>query len=263
MKEIFESKLKEEIAAQSLILSALSGESIDTSQTVQISSSHHHQPTAADILIAAQGDHIVNTKHDNEEQYKQVQSHEGTENLSFDVSQAIGVEMIAIQQQQHQSQPQHQPVLETVLEAQTNHDEITITDNQEEKGNNGSAAELFNRQLVAGTLLETGLAGSPVVLNAIAIKGENGVTEIQFENGGEIEMEHTEVEVAPSQQQTPDVETCATAMIETHPTTPSVSTNPSKYIKKKLLLYFGIHSNQPDYLTRVFTNLYKRFYKIN
>jgi len=210
--DTFDSKLKEEIATQTLILTALSGENGETitdpdnSQVQQkLSNNLQQQQPTVDLIIAAQQEQAVALKDNNVEDYRQQEN-----NLTF-VSQAIaGVEMIAIQQQQQQ-------VSEQSSQQVNNKANILVQQNSlnqdSEKGNNhqnsdnstndvNNSGDIFNQQLVAGTLLEDDLAAnSPVVLNAIAIKGKNGgVTEIKFDNGSEIQMEQTEVESSAQEE---------------------------------------------------------------
>ena len=138
LSNVLECKLKEEIAAQSLILSALSG---------GISNIRDLPPNVGNIVSS----HGEISGEQNEQS-----------DLNFDVSQAIGVEMIAIQQ-------------------------------------DGSDVEVKDMSSSTAEFMNPSLSGSAVVLNAIAIKGENGVTEIQFE--GTDMMDQSDVDVIHSQPQ--------------------------------------------------------------
>ena len=199
----FDSKLKEEIAAQTLILTALSRENGDTtdpsnSQVQQLSNNLQHQHPTVDLLIAAQQEQVVELKEDYGEQENN--------DLTF-VSETInaGVEMIAIQQQQQQVSEQSANILVQSNSLNQGSEKDNHGNNENSTNASSNNSNIFNQQLVAaGTLLESGLT-APVVLNAIAIKGENGgVTEIQFDNNTEIQMEQTEVESVQEENNSQD-----------------------------------------------------------
>ena len=207
----FDDKLKEEIAAQTLILTALgNGENNCTNDSSQTSSSTAH--------LHHEGDHVfVSSDNDTSQVSNNVLV--ATQNLksvddfnqdqhSFDVSHAIGVEMIAIQQPPSDSNV-HQLAshVGTIITRENSQQQEAANDDQcGYKTENRDENDLLNRQL-AGSLYGASIAASsPVVLNAIAIKGENGVTElqeIQFDataSTSEIQIEHTEVEAITEQE---------------------------------------------------------------
>lgn len=160
LSNALDNKLKEEIAAQSLILSSLSG-TPSTQETV-----HQEQQNLPQIEsnLPLKSEKNMSSEHTD---------------LAFDVSQAIGVEMIAIQQDVNEST--------STVDVK----EISV------------ASDYLNTQnQVAGSILDTGLSGSSVVLNAIAIKGANGVTEIQFEGTDIIDSAEVDAITHEPQQET-------------------------------------------------------------
>ncbi|XP_066924257.1 uncharacterized protein [Clytia hemisphaerica] len=222
----FDEKLKEEIAAQTLILTALgNGENNGTSGSSQTSTTVHLHQEGDHVFVSTDNDgsHVSNnvlvaTQNVDDFHQQDQQGH------SFDVSQAIGVEMIAIQQNQsdsklHQQLDSH---VGTILTRENPQDTSSDINQCGYKAENREENDLLNRQLAAGgrSMLEASISGgSPVVLNAIAIKGENGVTElqeIQFDataSTSEMQIEHTEVEAITEQDQEEDQTDKAALMI--------------------------------------------------
>lgn len=162
LSNALDNKLKEEIAAQSLILSSLSG-TPSTQETVHQQQEQQNLPQIESNL-PLKSEKNMSSEHTD---------------LAFDVSQAIGVEMIAIQQDVNEST--------STVDVK----EISV------------ASDYLNTQnQVAGSILDTGLSGSSVVLNAIAIKGANGVTEIQFEGTDIIDSAEVDAITHEPQQET-------------------------------------------------------------
>lgn len=97
--EVLDSKLKEEIAAQSLILSALSGggNNIIQKQNVQL----QDQISVPSVVTIPQSQTLTQTSTIPLGAVQTEDTENTSDDLAFDVSQAIGVEMIAVQQQQN------------------------------------------------------------------------------------------------------------------------------------------------------------------
>ena len=181
----FDIKLKEELVAQTLILTALSN---NVDQNIQQQDFATSLPNigenCANVFVTSRHHDIVNSieeKNVNENQL--LQNSESTFNVDTNIaSQAI--EMIAIQQSVTESDIKTSLLDTTDCQSKIkNLDEATI-----------DANNLLNHQQISEALLEAGIAGSPVVINAIAIKDTTGVTEIQFDNSTDIQVEQTEVE---------------------------------------------------------------------
>lgn len=195
----FDNKLKEEIAAQTLILTALNDaeqqniKNIGEEQQIQqqqqqqqhevqqqdftTSSIPTIEETCTNVLVATHHHNVVNSINAIEgnivHQAQILQNGESTYN-NVDSTQAI--EMIAIQQ----------PVTESTIEA------TLLNGSNCQSKNLDDGSNVLNHQQISEALMEAGIVGSPVVVNSIAIK--DTVTEIQFENSTDIQVQQTEVE---------------------------------------------------------------------
>ena len=191
----FDNKLKEEIAAQTLILTALNDaeqqniKNIGEEQQIQqqqqqqqhevqqqdftTSSIPTIEETCTNVLVATHHHNVVNSINAIEgnivHQAQILQNGESTYN-NVDSTQAI--EMIAIQQ----------PVTESTIEA------TLLNGSNCQSKNLDDGSNVLNHQQISEALMEAGIVGSPVVVNSIAIK--DTVTEIQFENSTAVSYTH-------------------------------------------------------------------------
>ena len=239
----FDNKLKEEIVAQTLILTALNdGEqqnikNIEENQHQQLrqqqddfvsSSLPNIEQTCTNVLVSSHHHDIVNSINAIEgnivNQAQILQNGESTYN-NVDSTQAI--EMIAIQQPVTES-----TIKATLLNTANCHNELKNLDN---------GGNVLNHQQISEALMEAGIVGSPVVVNSIAIK--DAVTEIQFENSTDIQVQQTEVETNAEINQDRDL---------SHQ---NISENDEKAISDTLVLKTNEENNEGKF-TLSLTNVY-------
>ena len=166
LKNVLDCKLqhvKEEIAAQSLILSALSGGAAAPPQ--------HH-----DVQNLSRQSCELQKRGDPDLSLNSQEVISSIENLAFDVSQAIGVELVQQQHHIQEEETQGRGGSSGVVNS-------SATSSIAPSSDQIKAEDFLNRQQLNSALeseLSARTSATSVVLNAIAIKGENGVTEIQF-----------------------------------------------------------------------------------
>lgn len=164
-----------QIAAHSLILSALGG-SLNQKQNVQL----QEEVVVPRTVVIPQSQNIAQTTNIALATVQTKGNGSTSDDLAFDdVSQAIGVEMIAVQQQANVAyRDQHMQ-------------ENNILQNKE----NGNSTQFINNQLSGDeTLLNAALA-TATNTTVVVIKDENGEAEIRFEgaeSGEEIQLSQTE-----------------------------------------------------------------------